>query len=405
MNNNKRPHSASSTARRRRPQPSPVKLQRSRMYGSMSTKTINTSKLDSDVAWRRTLDASLGFEKDIQQANVSESQRRAARHHRQTEDLHNSMRNEKQSLRRARKAKRLLRRQRNQADNLATLLPDDQTNGGLEGRELKSWKILMQQHARVVSTANVRITSKLEKHVEHRRQHLRKQSKARFENATAEDGGMSGNQLEWWKKQRELHDRVVNGAQVRIDTVHEKHVLKEWKRKQDQRLEKDLTFDVNDGGLQGPEKKHWRIMRNRHDELIHDATKTIDTTLGKHVLEYRASLERKKQGPDGVTEAGLSGRELKSWKMFQKIHDTIIETAEKREDTQLAPHAARYRFERQEKSRKRFENYDISSGGLEGPELKLWHHMKATHDRVVDGAQVRVSLLTTQNAETIISKS
>ena len=39
-------------------------------------------------------------------------------------------------------------------------------------------------------------------------QHLRKQSKARFENATAEDGGMSGNQLEWWKKQRELHDRV-----------------------------------------------------------------------------------------------------------------------------------------------------------------------------------------------------
>ena len=83
------------------------------------------------------------------------------------------------------------------------------------------------------------------------------------------------------------------------------------------------------------------------------------------------ALEKKKKGPDGVVECGLSGRELKNWKLFQKVHDNIIKTATNREDTKLAPHAARYREERMEKSKKRFENYDVSSGGLEGNNI-MW---------------------------------
>lgn len=46
----------------------------------------------------------------------------------------------------------------------ATLLPDGTTNGGLEGRELKSWHLIMKRHAEVIATANIRVTSKLDKH-------------------------------------------------------------------------------------------------------------------------------------------------------------------------------------------------------------------------------------------------
>lgn len=105
-----------------------------------------------------------------------------------------------------------------------------------------------------------------------------------------------------------------------------------------ERKEKDEEgVDLNDGCLEGPERKHWRIMRDRHDKLIDNATNTIETRLGKHVLEYGASLERKKKGPDGVQEAGLSGRELNNWKLFQAVHDKIISTAEKREESKLEP--------------------------------------------------------------------
>jgi hypothetical protein len=348
--------------------------------------------MESDVAWSKVLDRSVGFEKDLLLCSYSEGKARALRHQQQTNDLHDSIRNERMSMKRAKKAARLRRLARGQSDVSATLLPDDATNGGLEGRELKSWKILMKRHAQVVSTANVRVSSKLEKHVEHRRKDLRKKSRARFENATAEDGGMIGNQLEWWKRQRELHERVVKGASVRIETEHEKHVLVEWQRKKDQRAVENANFDPADGGLEGPERKHWRIMRDRHDQMIDDATKTIDTELGKHVLEYREALEKKKAGPDGEVEAGLDGRELKNWRLFQKVHDNIIANAKSREDTHLDVHALRYRKERKARSTKRFEHYDISSGGLEGPELKLWHHIRETHDRVVDSAATRVDV-------------
>ena len=283
------------------------------------SRVVNDALLESDVAWTRVLDRSVGFKSDILHAYISESTQRARRHSRQTEDLNNSMRNEKNSRKRQRKAMKLKRLASKQTDMSQTLLPDDSTNGGLEGRELKSWKILMKRHAEVVSTANVRIHSKLEKHVEHRRKQLKKQSKVRFDNATAEDGGMTGNQLQWWKLQRELHDKVVNTASVRIDTVHEKHVTEEWERKKQKRIIKDKLFDPADGGLEGPEKKHWKIMSHLHDEMIEDAVATIDTKLDKHVLEYREALEKKKNGPDGEREAGLDGRELKSWKMFQKV--------------------------------------------------------------------------------------
>jgi hypothetical protein len=377
-------HVQNSRKKKERPQSArPAKHVRSRM--------VDDQSLDSDVAWSRTLDRSIGYERDIQQSNVSEFRRRAIRHHRQTEDLKNSMRNEKLSLKRSRKAAKMRRLKRSQSDNMCTLLPDDKTNGGLEGRELKSWKILMKQHAKVVSTANVRISSKLEKHVEHRRKYLKKQSKDRFDSATANDGGMSGSQLEWWKRQRHLHDTVVKSAEARIDTVHEKHVLDEWDRLTKRREQESLDFDVNDGGLKGPEKKHWRIMTQRHDDMIKNASNTVNTRLDKHVLEYRESLERKKS-KDGQVECGLSGRELKNWKLYQKVHDKIIQTATSKEETKLEPHAVRYRNERIQKSKDRFTNYDISSGGLEGPELKLWRHIKKTHDTVVDGASVRVDV-------------
>ena len=357
------------------------------------SRVVDDAKLTSDVSWSKALDRSVGYKEDIQRCRYSESQARARRHERQTDHLNDTMRNEKVSSRRAKTAARKRRLQRDQSDMTATLLPDGTTNGGLEGRELKSWHLIMKRHAEVIATAKVRVTSKLDKHVEHRRKDLRKKSRVRFENATANDGGMSGNQLEWWRRQRELHDRVIDGASVRVEVEHEKHVTDEWERKRKKRKEKDEEgVDLNDGCLEGPERKHWRIMRSRHDELIDNATNTIETRLGKHVLEYRASLERKKKGPDGVQEAGLSGRELKNWKLFQAVHDKIISTAEKREESKLEPHARRYRAERRAKSHARFKNYDISSGGLEGPELKLWKSIKKTHDQVVGDAEVRVEM-------------
>lgn len=71
--------------------------------------------------------------------------------------------------------------------------------------------------------------------MEHCRKDLQKKSRVQFENATANDGGMSGNQLEWWRRQHELHDRVIDGASVRVEVEHEKHVTDEWERKRKKR--------------------------------------------------------------------------------------------------------------------------------------------------------------------------
>jgi hypothetical protein len=378
-------------ARRSATPPRVARLARSRVADS--------HRGEGDVAWARTLDAADGWEDGLPTAtDCSEGHARAERHARQTARLNATMRRERVALRESKRAARMRRRAKAEAHDMETLLPEENTRGGLDGRELKSWKILMQRHARVVSTAGVRVTSKLEKHVERRRKELRKKSRARFEFATANDGGMTGNQLEWWVRQRELHDRVVSGAGVRVDTQHEKHVEEERARKQKMRAHKDAAWSAEDGGLEGPEKKHWRIMTELHDKLIEDARPSISTRLDHHVLNYREALERKKK-KDGAVEAGLSGRELKNWKLFQKIHDKIVDGATACEDSHLADHVLRYRTARQKKSKDRFKNFDASSGGLQGPELKTWQSVKETHDRVVSSAKVRVDVALPKHVE------
>lgn len=102
---------------------------------------------------------------------------------------------------------------------------------------------------------------------------------------------------------------------------------------------------------------------------------------------------------DGMVEAGLSGRELKNWKLFQKVHNKIIDDAKPREESHLAGHVLRYRRARQKKSKVRFEKYDTSSGGLQGPALKSWQSVKKTHDHVIETAKVRVDLKLPRHVE------
>ncbi len=375
----RRPKSAGVPARR-----NPASMARS--------KVADARRLESDVAWRRALDASAGWSEEAAAAAAhhSEGRARARRHHAQSARHAEAMRAEAQAQRRA---GRRTRRKRRAADTDALvrkLMPEEHITGGLEGRERKSWKILMKRHAQVVSTPTLRVHSRLDKHVEKRRRALRAKSKARFGNATANDGGMHGARLQWWRQQRALHDKVVSTASVRIDTRHEPHVEEERERLRAQREARHAQFDPADGGLQGPEKAHWRIMTERHDQMIEAAEATVSTRLDEHVLRYRETLERKKQGPTGAREAGLSGRELTNWRLFREVHNKIIDGAEARETTRLAPHAARYRRERRAKSAARFRDYDVSSGGLQGPELKVWNSVRATHDRVVGTAQARV---------------
>lgn len=257
------PKRARSAARRRKgrtPPPRVAKLARS--------KIADLNRGESDIAWSRMLNSAEGWENSLTTPNERiESMARANYHEQQTQKLNASIKNERESLRESRRAARMRKRAKRQAHTMETLLPEENARGGLEGRELKSWKILMERHARVVSSAGVRVESKLDKHVEKRRKELAKKSRQRFEFATASDGGMTGNQLVWWTRQRELHDRVVKSASVRIDTKHEKHVKEERKRKQKMRKEKEANWSAEDGGLQGPEKKHWRIMTERY--VIH----------------------------------------------------------------------------------------------------------------------------------------
>ena len=70
----------------------------------------------------------------------------------------------------------------------------------------------------------------------------------------------------------------------------------------------------------------------------------------------------------------------------------IIDQAEAREESHLADHVLRYRSARQKKSKDRFKNFDISSGGLQGPALKSWQSVKKTHDHVISTAKLRVDV-------------
>ena len=67
-----------------------------------------------------------------------------------------------------------------------------------------------------------------------------------------------------------------------------------------------MRIGAEDGGLEGPEKKHWRIMTKQR-QAHRNARPSISTKLDKHVLNYHEALERKKK-KDGAVEAGLSGR-------------------------------------------------------------------------------------------------
>ena len=64
-------------------------------------------------------------------------------------------------------------------------------------------------------------------------------------------------------------------------------------------------------------------------------------------------------------------------------HNEVIDQASPKIVNSLDKHQLEKREARMEKSRKRFENYDVESGGLEGRELKTWNAVKEVHERLI----------------------
>eukprot|EP00949_MAST-11_sp_MAST-11-sp1_P003011 g3011.t1 len=383
--------------RRRRPQSASAPMLR-RRASSASLSRRNTSSESLD-AWDMALFNVDEMEEELRsiRAKTSEARMRAARHERQHAAEVRRQRKERKDILEMKRARAARKAAKPKPGLVKALKPGNDDTGGLEGKEMKNWKMRMDVHTKVVSTARSRTSSSLEGHVKRQRKEKLAKQRKRWVNATPEDAGLTGKPLHHWKMQRDLHDRVVQSAKSRLDTKHLPHIKKERKRLRAKVEAKHRNFSLEDGGLEGPQKEHWHHMRALHDEIVGTAKVAVDTKLDKHVLSFRREINRKKK-LEPVRD-GVRGRELRHWMKILERHNEVIDQASPKIVNSLDKHQLEKREARMEKSRKRFENYDVESGGLEGRELKTWNAVKEIHERLIANVEPRVDMSLPRHVE------
>ena len=77
-------------------------------------------------------------------------------------------------------------------------------NAGLSGKELKHWKIMLESHNKVVDGAKVLVESKLDPHLKRMRNLAKTKLEKKIKERQPDDGGLQGRELEHWKIMRGL---------------------------------------------------------------------------------------------------------------------------------------------------------------------------------------------------------
>ena len=121
---------------------------------------------------------------------------------------------------------------------------------------------------------------------------------------------------------------MIENASPKIDQEIPKHVQERKIELERRRKKKYKNWRLDDGGLEGTAKLHWRIMRKLHDEIVGTAQASINMSLDKHVEAYRKYLKSKNmQKFNDPDNAGLTGKELKHWKILLETHNKVVGNA------------------------------------------------------------------------------
>ena len=258
---------------------------------------------------------------------------------------------------------------------------------GARNKETLHEKTLREVHEKVVAGANNIVHAKLPKHVEHLRKLHKKKSEDRFKNFNANDGGLTGKARLHWRIMTKQHEELIENASPKIDQKIPKHVQERKIELERRRKKKYKNWRLDDGGLDGTAKLHWRIMRKLHDEIVGTAQASVNMSLDKHVEAYRRYLKSKNaQKFNDPDNAGLSGKELKHWKILLETHNKVVGNAAVQTRTELPAHVQRIRRLKAQKLQAKIDNRTPDDGGLIGKELAHWRVMKELHEHIVNKA-------------------
>ena len=267
----------------------------------------------------------------------------------------------------------------------------DPNDGGLTGKERMHWKLLKKQQYKLVANVSPKIENRLPKHVVKRGKELQRKLKAKWSNTTLDDGGLHGKEKAHWHVMRSLHDRVVGSAVASVSIKHEKHV--EAYRDHMKKKSREKWKHVDNAGLSGKELKHWKIMLESHNKVVEGAKVLVEAKLDPHLRRMRnlakTKLNKKIKGRQ-PNDGGLEGKKLEHWKIMRGLHDEIVGTAKSAVQTQHEPHVLRYSEHVQGKSKQKYDKMTDDDGLLTGPELDWWVKQRRVHDAIVGKAKTSV---------------
>ena len=261
------------------------------------------------------------------------------------------------------------------------------TQQGARNNETLHGKIMREMHEKVIAGAKNIVHSKLPKHVENLRDIKRKKHNDKFKNFNPNDGGLEGKARLHWRIMKKQQKELLDHVSPKIHQELPKHVRERGKELERRRKMKYENWRLEDGGLEGTAKLHWRIMRQLHDEIVGTASKSVSMKLDKHVEHYRDYLKkRSKEKFNNPDNAGLTGKELKHWQILLETHNKVVAGAEVQTETTLPQHVKRLRKLKHTKLKRKIENRTPEDGGLEGKELAHWNVMKELHEHIVNKA-------------------
>jgi len=413
---------------------------------SKSKHSLPQGATNSDLVWRGVEQSVAKADRSIRKARATtaEGRQRAVHHRRKEIQTMNRIGVERKRIVSKNRAVRKQMQQAAQAAlfELGATRPHPFESGGLYGKERANWHMYMNVHCQIVKTATPAVDTKLSKHVKRQRREMKeKKAKAR-EGQRLDDAGLTGKERIWWRKQRALHDRVVQSATSKTSQELPKHVKEEILMKRKKLEQKYARWNIADGGLEGSAKAHAAHMRALHERVVSSAKASVDVKLPKHVVSYRSYLAEQRRRPKtenlhekalrvmhekvvanakGMVQSrlgkhtehlrehyrrnhrekfarfdpndgGLRGKERKHWRIMRAQHDGMIISASPKIENKLPKHVLKRTKELKKKTKKKYENWSLEDGGLFGNERAHWHVMRELHDRVVGKAQSAVNV-------------
>jgi hypothetical protein len=268
-----------------------------------------------------------------------------------------------------------------------------QAQQGARNNEALHAKIMREMHENIIASASNIVHTELPKHVKHLRDIKRKKLHDKYKNFDPNDGGLEGKARLHWRIMKKQQQDLLNNVSPKIHHELPKHVKERKIELERRRKMKYANWKLEDGGLEGTAKLHWRIMRDLHDNIVGSANPSVNMKLDKHVEEYRHYLKKKsKEKFDNPDNAGLTGKELKHWQILLETHNTVVGSAKVQTKTTLPKHVIRLRNLKKAKLKKKIENRTPDDGGLEGKELAHWNVMKELHDHIISKAAPAVDI-------------